>query len=599
MKKILLFICLVIGTSSCQKFFLEKPDTTGSVDLEKIYSSTKNAEAALFRCYQNILAQGLPGGLGFGDGPLASISGELGPGYDWQQCYKIAISGLNASGNFADNFNTNWQYIRACFLVKENIHKVPDMDETMKTWIRGEATALVAYRYMGMFYRYGGLPIVRKAYLPDDDLVAPRMSVATTLDYIVKLCDEAYSMLPDSWDAIYTGRITKGVALAIKARALTYAARPLFNSATPYMEFAADSLICFGNVDPARWDAAIEANEDVLEWAAANGKSLIFTAGAGNRNTKEQAGADYAEACSEFNNRELLLAYKGDEEGNAYNSGRVSMFYNYSPYQQREPWLSENCGLTTNFLELYYDQDGGEINWPKIGEPAPRSVDDWVANIEKIEPRFRVDFCVAGLGGWANPNDQRWQPQGMRQLFSNDNAPINFPALGDDSGGPGCGFSTKFYFSAGARIYTEIPLFRLAETYLNLAEAYNEVDEPSSALRNLNMIHNRAGLPSITETNKDVLRAMIQREKAIEFFNENHRYYDVKHWKHPELETKILGGPRRELQFFRTSNDNLLEGIQSYWDAKFYEAYWHPRMFLEPIPTDEVNKGIILQNPGY
>ena len=29
---------------------------------------------------------------------------------------------------------------------------------------------LIAYRYMGMFYRYGGVPIVRKSFSSTDDL---------------------------------------------------------------------------------------------------------------------------------------------------------------------------------------------------------------------------------------------------------------------------------------------------------------------------------------------------------------------------------------------------------------------------------------------
>ena len=63
------------------------------------------------------------------------------------------------------------------------------------------------------------------------------------------------------------------------------------------------------------------------------------------------------------------------------------------------------------------------------------------------------------------------------------------------------------------------------------------------------MVHNRAGLPSITETDKTKLREIIQREKAIEFYNENHRYYDVKHWKHKDIANGIIGGNMRELQF--------------------------------------------------
>jgi len=120
----------------------------------------------------------------------------------------------------------------------------------------------------------------------------------------------------------------------------------------------------------------------------------------------------------------------------------------------------------------------------------------------------------------------------------------------------------------------------------------------------LNMVHNRAGLPSITETNQDRLRALIQREKAIEMQGENHRYYDAKHWKLANIGSGGFGGQMRELQFLSDAtvtggNYNLPNALISYWDANSYVAYWNPKMYLEPIPQTEVNKGIIVQNPGY
>ncbi len=113
------------------------------------------------------------------------------------------------------------------------------------------------------------------------------------------------------------------------------------------------------------------------------------------------------------------------------------------------------------------------------------------------------------------------------------------------------------------------------------------------------MVHNRAGLPAITTTDQEELRKRIWREKALEYFHENHRYYDVKHWKHPEIATNIHGGQKRELQFRVTANSGSADALIEYWDANAYVTYWHPKMFLEPFLQDEVNEAIIIQNPGY
>ena len=606
MKKIFFIIftfALLLGVSSCVDTFLEKPDTSGTVDLDKIYSSTKNAEAALFRCYRDVLKHGWPTGWGVGHGVLGSISGELSKGYDWHGTWFICNAGLSVTGSDgsdagADHFAQNWQYIRQCFLVKENIDAVPDMDETMKTYIKAEATGLIAYRYMGMFYRYGGLPIVTKSFVPEDDLTLPRASLQEMLDYTLELIDEAYQGLPNSWNNIgertgmYAGRLTKGAALAMKARLLMFAARPLFNSTTPYLDFGENNnVICFGNVNQSRWQDAIAANEAVLTWAAANGYGLINTGGAAAGQPNPNAAADYGTACSVLGNKEVILAYKLNDNGN------IPYYYNTSPYWTNNRYDTDNVGMMTNFLENYYNVNGSDMVWPKVGDAEPLPASHWTDNINSIEPRFRIDLVVQGLGGWANPNDNRWQPDGWGRGLANRNTGVIFPrAYGF---GKGCGFSSKFYYGAGARTWFEPPLFRMAEIYLNLAEAYNEANDATNALKNLNMVHNRAGLPAITQTNKDQLRNIVWREKAIEYFNENHRYYDVKHWKHPEIATNIIGGVKRELQIRVSANNQLLSSVIEYWDAEVYTTFWHPKMFLEPFPQSEVNKGILIQNPGY
>ena len=96
-----------------------------------------------------------------------------------------------------------------------------------------------------------------------------------------------------------------------------------------------------------------------------------------------------------------------------------------------------------------------------------------------------------------------------------------------------------------------------------------------NALENLNIVHNRAGLPAITETDQAKLRAIIQREDAIEFFQENHRYFDVKHWKLPNVGNGICGGPMRMLQF-NIKNDEAAtwpfaaKWIETWWDSVVY-----------------------------
>lgn len=615
MKKIiniLMTTAFALGLASSCSLFLEKPDTTGSVDQAAIFSTEKNAKAALMNCYRDVLRHGWPGGIGIGHCTLGAISGEVGRGYNWHGSYHISEQGLTVNGTDgsdagADNFMNNWRFIRKCYIVYENVQYVGDMTDPEKEQMKGEALALVAYRYMGMFYRYGGVPLVRKAFQASDDLTAGRATIAEMVDFIAGLCDEAYEMVPDKWDAANTGRINKGAVLAIKARTLQFAARPLFNSATPYLDNGENNdKICYGSYDKERWKAAIDANEAVLSWAASNGVALINTGGAGEGMPNPNAFDDYATATSTPGNAELILAYKFDQ--NSGNDPLVN-FINCSPYQNVNRYDTDCSGVLTNHLEKYWAADGSEMSWPKIGDITPRAGSNWIANVAKLEPRALADIKFGGHDAANNPGDNSWKNQGWNRggYAAAQNKGGVFPNAFDSE--KGCGERTKFFYKAGNRLWFEPPLFRLAETYLYLAEAYNEYGNSTKALENLNKVHNRAGLPKITETDQAKLRSIIQRECAVELFQEGgHRYYDAKHWKLADIADGVCGGDMRMLQFDikpdesetnKTQWPYAAADILTYWDAVAYKAYWNDAMYLEPFPQDEVNKKTITQNPGY
>ena len=602
----------LMSTTGCN-LFLEMPEVTGSVYREDVFSNRKDTEGMLWRAYHRGLREGLPEGWAINHGTLASLSGEITRGYSWHAGYNLVVNGpttvLDASGQFQGapaNFNENWEVIRSCWIIISNIDSCPEISPEMKEYMKGEAYALIAYRYVGMFQRWGGVPIVRQANEMTDDINFPRASAQKTLEFALEMLQEAENRLPDTWTDIepgcgdkWEGRITKGAVLAMKARLLTFAARPLFNADKSYakefgMAYSADSLIWLGGKDINRYQTAIDAHLAVINWAKANGKHLIFTAGEGNRNSFEQAIDDYGRGVSQLNGPETLLAFKVESDQQVYNN--MTEGYNWSAYV--DAGERSLRGVLTNFVRLYRDTEGNDIDWPVVGEAAPRPIADFAANIDKIEPRFRVDICVPGKFGRSNDGDAKWN-EGIWYMGSLTSDAGIAASMARATEGRSIGVPTKFYYKAGARRWLEFPLFRLAENYMSLAECYNELGDATNAQKYLNIIRNRAGLPSVTETDQAKLRELIVRERALEFFEENQRYYDVKHWKHPDIGTKILGGPMTEISFLTTDGANTMAALISYWDASSYTGYWHPKWFLEPFRQDEVNKGIIAQNPGY
>ena len=114
-----------------------------------------------------------------------------------------------------------------------------------------------------------------------------------------------------------------------------------------------------------------------------------------------------------------------------------------------------------------------------MNEAAPRDASEWLRNIEEIEPRAKADNMFVGFDAFNNPGHSSWSANNWGRQVANAGKKTNFPAAIE--AGKGCAAPVKFYYRAGTRVWFEFPLFRLAETYLNLAEAYNEKGVPAKA----------------------------------------------------------------------------------------------------------------------
>ena len=132
------------------------------------------------------------------------------------------------------------------------------------------------------------------------------------------------------------------------------------------------------------------------------------------------------------------------------------------------------------------------------------------------------------------------------------------------------------YKIAGGDILTEYSMvLRLAEQYLIRAEARVQQDNLEGAQADLNIIRTRAGLGSLTFTDKNSILAAILHERQVELFTEwGHRWLDLKRTGHVD-ETMSVVTP--------------LKG-----------GTWNQTDELYPIPQSDRDKNPNLsQNPGY
>lgn len=144
-----------------------------------------------------------------------------------------------------------------------------------------------------------------------------------------------------------------------------------------------------------------------------------------------------------------------------------------------------------------------------------------------------------------------------------------------------------------SKTHTNWILFRLAETYLNYAEAKNEISGPSQDIIDyINALRTRGGKGAATDGSDIVmaplllagqtqasLRDIIRRERIVELAGEGNLYYDYSRWR-------LLDA---------TMNKPVL-AVTSLGSRTFVA----PRDYLWPIPDFElINNSKLQQNPGW
>ena len=177
-----------------------------------------------------------------------------------------------------------WETVRRCYLLMDNIDKVPGLTDAEKRNMVAQAKCLIAARYFDLYSIYGGLPIVDHTYTGlEGSYETSRATAEETADFMVNLLDEAIPDLLwayngntiDTDAANNTGRWTAAGAKALKAKILMFNASPLYNSDQPYYDGSSEAeknyIVWHGSFKQERWERALAACKDFFDTNAANG----------------------------------------------------------------------------------------------------------------------------------------------------------------------------------------------------------------------------------------------------------------------------------------------------------------------------------------
>ncbi|RYF80159.1 MAG: RagB/SusD family nutrient uptake outer membrane protein, partial [Chitinophagaceae bacterium] len=138
-------------------------------------------------------------------------------------------------------------------------------------------------------------------------------------------------------------------------------------------------------------------------------------------------------------------------------------------------------------------------------------------------------------------------------------------------------------------------MFRLAEVYLNYAEAQNELAGPDAGVYSaLNQLRDRAKVGQVqTGLNKDQMREVIRNERRVELAFEEHRYWDIRRWKiAADLAKNPLHGARIKI--------SQVSGAIEAEKIEVLKPVFTEKMYLYPISQNELDKNKnLIQNPGW
>ncbi|WP_345947612.1 RagB/SusD family nutrient uptake outer membrane protein [Mucilaginibacter sp. PAMB04274] len=553
----------LIGTAilftACQKL----EDRPLELVTEEFLWDSKDSLGTNAGYFLNSIYADLPTGYNrIGGNVLDAATDDAVPTEDGTTIASFTNGGYSAISNADNSWQSNYASIRKCNLFVQNFNKVhfkkdPTIFIQGQYW-RAENRFLRAIFYYELAKRYGGVPLLGDKVLSlDDDLKLPRNSFDECINYIASECDAIKdSLRADPVPASDYGRITKAVALTLKAKALLLAASPLNNPSN----------------DIARWRRAKNAAADVIRLG-------LFS-----------LEPNFSNVFLTRKNSEVILAYQRNvttdlETNNApigYVSGSTTSRGRTSPTQELVDAFTTIKGLPiTADIKSASNLTGYDAANPYANR----------------DPRLDKTVFYNGLP---------WLSRGVE----------TFDGGRDRPGGSVIQTKTGYYMRkflgelASSTAYSNqthnFPIFRYADVLLMFAEAKNEVDGPGAASDSVynfvRDIRRRAGIQAGSGQNTYGLTAgmsvtdmrnTIRNERRVEMAFEEQRFWDIRRWKIAE---SIYNKPLHGIRITKASN--VLNYKVEQLNTPF--QFFAPRMYRYAIPYSEVVKNTNLtQNEGY
>lgn len=540
-------------TAGCKKNWLER--TPQNIILEdQVWNDPKMILGLLANYYDR-----LPTDMGV-DGNWRNMA-------DYDDAMWSGYTGEDGRNNIISYAYSRWAYwdyglIRDINLALESIEKYSTkLTDAQKKQFVAELRFVRANVYFELVKRMGGVPLVTKQLIYDfsgdpSPLQQPRAKEAEIYDFIASEMD---AIKVDLGNIAVSGtketpsntRANKYTALALKSRALLYAA-----SIAKYNNLMASPIsLPGGEVGiPAEkaneyYTKSLEASKEIIN----SGAFALYKGNTGN------LGENFYEAVvKKIGNQEAIFV----RDFLSAKNKRHGFSYDNIPLGIREDNLSSSCITPSlNLVESYEYLDGSD------GALKTRLPDNsdfiYYDNLQDIfaNKDARLYGTViypgstfkglnvqiqAGVMQWNGTSYKTYEGSKLGAVYDSTVSPNWDGKLLLGSSGPhrsiqevtNSGFYMRKFLDGGAGTSTRGILsdvwwvrFRLAEIYLNAAEAAFELNQKGDAATWISALRERAGFGANSVTAATLTMDRIRNERRVELAFEDHRVWDLKRWR--------------------------------------------------------------------
>ena len=405
------------------------------------------------------------------------------------------------------DWNRAYAGIRAANTFLTHVDKVETTNTALINRLKGEVRTLRAYFYSQLAFLFGDVPLVTTELTVQESEQLTRTEVGKIWDFINTELTESAALLPVKQND--KGRITKGAALAIKARSMLYAGR--------FQEAAAAAK----EVIDMNAYSLYNSYKNLFTYAAENNAEVILDIQYVNDTYSNNIFQVLAPRSVNANSKWVPTKAIVDEYRMANGlpiTDAASGYDPANPYANRDPRLKYSIYVPGEILPN-----------DKVFNPLPNSTTG-----DAVGSSFVVSPTGFNIRKYVNKED----------IARQNNSGINFILIR----------------------YAEVLL-----TYAEAKIELNQID--ASVYDAINKVRQRAdvNMPAITPgKSQEELRDIVRNERTVEFAFESHRFFDIRRWK---IADDVMPGKVYGITYTDTNGQLQtveVPGWTQIWDDKNY-----------------------------